>query len=119
MSENVAGVTLLAFGNGSPDIFAAIAGMRQGKPELVVGGLFGGGTFFVTTCASPVLSFLFVGTFKLNAFQFSRDVAFYLAATFWIFYIFISDHGIRFFDALGFPSSVRILCSHRYKQQVL
>lgn len=34
-------MTLVAFGNGSPDIFAAIAGMRQGRPELVIGGLFG------------------------------------------------------------------------------
>lgn len=41
MSQNVAGVTLIAFGNGSPDIFAAIAGMTQGRPELVIGGLFG------------------------------------------------------------------------------
>lgn len=63
MSQNVAGVTLIAFGNGSPDVFAAIAGMIQGRPELVIGALFGGACFVVMIvlgekycCLHPLLS---------------------------------------------------------------
>jgi Ca2+/Na+ antiporter len=34
-------VTFLAFGNGAPDIFSSIAGIRQANPELVIGELYG------------------------------------------------------------------------------
>lgn len=29
MSHNIAGVTILAFGNGAPDIFSSLAGISQ------------------------------------------------------------------------------------------
>ena len=44
LSQNVAGVTLLALGNGSPDIFSAFAAINQDedkKSSLSVGALFG------------------------------------------------------------------------------
>ena len=44
LSQNVAGVTLLALGNGSPDIFSAFAAINQDddeKSSLAIGALFG------------------------------------------------------------------------------
>ena len=35
LSQNIAGVTIMALGNGAPDIFSALAGIGQGRPELV------------------------------------------------------------------------------------
>ena len=44
LSQNVAGVTLLAFGNGAPDIFSAYAAISQPddkRASLAIGALFG------------------------------------------------------------------------------
>ncbi|CAF4335344.1 unnamed protein product, partial [Adineta steineri] len=54
LSENIAGVTFLAFGNGAPDIFSAIAAVssaKGGDVGLAFGALFGAGVF-VTTVVS-------------------------------------------------------------------
>ena len=48
LSQNIAGVTILAFGNGAPDIFSALASVQQARPELLLGGLFGAGIFVTT-----------------------------------------------------------------------
>ena len=49
ISETIAGVTLLALANGSPDIISSItAGGYDSGINLAVGALFGSG-FFVTT----------------------------------------------------------------------
>lgn len=47
LSENLAGVTLLAFGNGSPDIFAALADYT-GDTELLYAELFGSPPCIIT-----------------------------------------------------------------------
>uniref|UniRef100_A0A183TIU1 Na_Ca_ex domain-containing protein n=1 Tax=Schistocephalus solidus TaxID=70667 RepID=A0A183TIU1_SCHSO len=39
MSQNLAGVTLLAFGNGAPDVFSAITAITTGDPEAPDEGL--------------------------------------------------------------------------------
>ncbi|KAH6932282.1 hypothetical protein HPB50_004342 [Hyalomma asiaticum] len=94
----VHGVTLLAFGNGSPDIFAALAGVRQGSYELVIGGLVGGGIFVTTVVAGSVF---LVKPFKLAARPFIRDSVFYFAAGAWAFYLFYTG-GITMLHAIGF-----------------
>jgi sodium/potassium/calcium exchanger 6 len=75
----------LAFGNGAPDIFSALAAVSQQRPELVLGGLFGAGVFVTTAVAGAVSV---SRPFKLMERPFLRDVTFYLAAGFWAFYIF-------------------------------
>lgn len=85
MSHNIAGVTILAFGNGSPDIFSALAAVNQSRPELVLGALFGAGVFVTTAVAGAVC---LSTPFELMQRPFLRDVVFYIAAGFWAFCIF-------------------------------
>jgi len=100
LSQNVAGVTLVAFGNGSVDIFAAIAGMRQGKPDLVVGALLGGGAFVTLFVIGSI--FALSKSFKLQGQIFIRDCVFYLISISWIFYCFVGPKKIQLHDAIGF-----------------
>lgn len=98
LSHNIAGVTILAFGNGAPDIFSSMAGVTQSRPELVLGALFGAGVFVTTAVAGSVCV---SKPFKLMERPFLRDVTFYLAAGFWAFCIFYRGE-IRLYDSLGF-----------------
>ena len=119
LSQNVAGVTLIAFGNGSPDIFAAMAGIRQGRPELVIGGLFGkfsiskktrrhdlsidvlGGGCFVTLFV--VGSIFACKSFRLLPMPFVRDLIFYFVAVTWAFYLFVVPKEMTLYDSIGKP----------------
>ena len=67
-------MTLVAFGNGSVDIFAAIAGMRQGKPDLVVGALLGGGAFVTLFVVGSI--FALSKKFKLQGADFCSRLCF-------------------------------------------
>lgn len=98
LSESLAGVTLLAFGNGAPDIISSISGIQQARPSLVVGELFGGGTFVTTVVAGLVFFFC---RFEIDQGMFVRNVIFYLAASFWTFYLFYEGE-IRLGHAIGF-----------------
>ena len=51
--NSIQGVTFLAFGNGAPDLFSAIAALSASSdnPELGIAGLFGeSNTYFRTVC---------------------------------------------------------------------
>jgi len=98
LSQNIAGVTILAFGNGAPDIFSALASVQQARPELLLGGLFGAGIFVTTAVAGSVC---LSTPFKLMERPFLRDVAFYIAAGFWAYCIFHKGE-ITLGDSLGF-----------------
>lgn len=88
LSQSVAGVTFLAFGNGAPEIFSSIAGASVERPDLVISGLFGSGMFLTCVVAGSI----FIMTpFKMVERPFLRDAVFYLAATFWTFVLIL--HG--------------------------
>lgn len=48
LDENVAGVTFLAFGNGSPDVFSTFSAMKANSGSLAIGELIGAATFIVS-----------------------------------------------------------------------
>jgi len=98
LSQNIAGVTIMALGNGAPDIFSSLAGIGQDRPELVFGELFGAGVFLTTCVAGAVCV---TQPFKLMERPFLRDVSFYILAGFLAFYIFWRQE-IRLLDAIGF-----------------
>ncbi|MES1908047.1 MAG: hypothetical protein MHM6MM_001056 [Cercozoa sp. M6MM] len=45
LSESVAGVTLLAFGNGAPDLFSSFSALTGDTPQLGAGAMFGAAVF--------------------------------------------------------------------------
>ncbi len=85
LSHNIAGVTLLAVGNGAPDLFSALAGSSQGRPQLVLGQLMGCAVL-LTSCVAGMVCL--AAPFKLMVRPFFRDVAFLAAAGFWAFWAY-------------------------------
>lgn len=77
ISQSMAGVTFLALGNGSPDLFSTFAAMRVGSGSLAIGELIGA-AFFITTVVTG--SMAIVRPFKVSRKSFLRDVMFFFGA---------------------------------------
>jgi sodium/potassium/calcium exchanger 6 len=71
MSESLAGVTLLAFGNGSPDVFSTFAAFRTHAASLAVGELIGAASFITAVVSG---SMALIRPFNV------RDVGFFIVA---------------------------------------
>lgn len=78
MSESLTGVTFLAFGNGSPDVFSTFAAMSTNSGSLAVGELIGAAGFITAVVAG---SMALVRPFKVARRSFVRDVGFFIIAT--------------------------------------
>ena len=55
LSPNVAGVSLLALGNGAPDFFTSFASFTQGTGDIGIGSLLGGGLFITSLVFGSVM----------------------------------------------------------------
>jgi sodium/potassium/calcium exchanger 6 len=77
MSESLAGVTLLAFGNGSPDVFSTFAAFRTHAASLAVGELIGAACFITAVVSG---SMALIRPFQVARKSFVRDVTFFLVA---------------------------------------
>ena len=77
MSESMAGVTFLAFGNGSPDVFSTFAAMKTQSGSLAVGELIGAAGFITAVVAG---SMALVRPFKVARKSFVRDIGFFIVA---------------------------------------
>eukprot|EP00041_Stephanoeca_diplocostata_P030897 m.945196 g.945196 ORF g.945196 m.945196 type:complete len:513 (+) comp23845_c0_seq6:233-1771(+) len=102
LSDNVAGVTFLALGNGAPDIFSVYAGIVNTKGtkggSLAIGELFGAGVF-VTTVVFGAVSF--VAPFTVTRRPFLRDCVCYMTATIFLFYVMLKGE-ITIEESAGF-----------------
>lgn len=73
----MAGVTFLAFGNGSPDVFSTFAAMKTHSGSLAVGELMGAAGFITAVVAG---SMAVARPFKVARKSFVRDVGFFIVA---------------------------------------
>jgi sodium/potassium/calcium exchanger 6 len=73
----MAGVTFLAFGNGSPDVFSTFAAMNSHSGSLALGELIGAAGFISAVVAG---SMTLVREFKVAKKTFVRDVGFFIVA---------------------------------------
>ncbi|KAI8449896.1 Sodium/calcium exchanger protein-domain-containing protein, partial [Phakopsora pachyrhizi] len=77
LNKNLAGVTFLGFGNGTPDVFSTFVAMRSGTGSLAIGELIGAASFI----ESVVLGSMFlIKTFQVDQILFTRDLGFFTLA---------------------------------------
>ncbi|KAK0204795.1 Sodium/calcium exchanger protein-domain-containing protein [Desarmillaria ectypa] len=95
LDENVAGVTFLAFGNGSPDVFSTFSAMRANSGSLAIGELLGAASFIVSCVVG---SMCIIKPFEVNRGHFLRDVGFFTVAVSLLLVILWDGH-IRLWEA--------------------
>ncbi|OTB07559.1 hypothetical protein M426DRAFT_8560 [Hypoxylon sp. CI-4A] len=94
LSESLAGVTFLAFGNGSPDVFSTFAAMSSNSGSMAVGELIGAAGFITAVVAG---SMALVREFKVSRKTFVRDICFFIVAV--IFAMgFLADGDIHLWE---------------------
>ncbi|EEF49806.1 cation:cation antiporter, putative [Ricinus communis] len=93
------GVTLLALGNGAPDVFASLAAVRSGQYRTGFGAILSAGTFVSAFVVGFVA--IYAAPFNLDPASFVRDVGFYLVGALFLFYVYLSGE-ITFWQAVGF-----------------
>ena len=94
-------MTFLAFGNGAPDIFSAIAAVgsaKGGDVGLAFGALFGAGVFVTTVVAGTIC---LVTPFRSIQRPLLRDIIFFIVASF-AAYVAMYDGKIYFAESFGF-----------------
>jgi solute carrier family 24 (sodium/potassium/calcium exchanger), member 6 len=77
MPENLAGVTFLAIGNGSPDVFSTVMAMRSNSAAMAVGELIGAASFITAIVAGTIAC---ITEFKVGRHNFIRDLCFFIVA---------------------------------------
>lgn len=96
LSDSIAGVTILAFGNGAPDIFTSLASDLDDS-MIMFTELIGAGVFVTALIAGSVAVF---APFRVHWKSFLRDCSFYILSASWISYI-VSDQIVHLWEALS------------------
>ncbi|KAL7205172.1 hypothetical protein ACSBR2_018159 [Camellia fascicularis] len=97
--SSIGAVTLLALGNGAPDVFASVAAVRGGHPRTGFGAILSAGTFVSALVVGFVA--IYAAPFLVDPVPFVRDVLFYLTAALFLFYVYLSAE-IFLWQAIGF-----------------
>ncbi|CAK9795766.1 Mitochondrial sodium/calcium exchanger protein [Anthophora quadrimaculata] len=107
LSDSIAGVTILAFGNGAPDIFTSIvSGSEEGI--IMFTELIGAGVFVTAIIAGSVAM---VKPFRVPLKPLMRDACFYIVSVCWISYV-VRDETVYLWEAFStlHPLVPRIPC---------
>lgn len=99
LTPSIGAVTLLALGNGAPDVFASVAAVRGGHARTGFGAILSAGTFVSAFVVGFVA--IYAAPFSVNPATFVRDVLFYLIAALFLFYVYLSAE-IYLWQAIGF-----------------
>lgn len=99
----MAAVTLLALGNGAPDLFASIAALHSGQARTGLAATVSAGAFVSAFVVGAVAALSPASPFLLEPSSFIRDVFFYLLAASAMFYIYLSAE-IFLWQAVGLIS---------------
>ncbi|CAO3628820.1 unnamed protein product [Cunninghamella echinulata] len=96
LSESLTGVTFLAFGNGSPDLFSTFSAMNSNMGSLALGELIGAASFIVSIVAGSMCA---IKPFRAKKYSFLRDVSFFTLAIIMVLGI-VSDGLIHSYEAI-------------------
>ncbi|XP_028122258.1 cation/calcium exchanger 5-like [Camellia sinensis] len=99
LSPSIGAVTLLALGNGAPDVFASVVAVCGGHPRTGFGAILSAGTFVSALVVGFVA--IYAAPFSVDPVPFVRDVLFYLTAALFLFYVYLSAE-IFLWQAIGF-----------------
>lgn len=97
MSESLTGVTFLAFGNGSPDVFSTFAAMSSNSGSLAIGELVGAACFISAVVAG---SMALVRPFRVARRSFVRDVGFFIVAAS-LSLVFLADGKLHVWECVA------------------
>jgi len=91
MSESFAGVTLLAFGAGAPDVFASLSASEGGEGEGILMGIsvLLGSSMFILAIVTSLVILYSPSDIKLNQVFFTRDACFLLMAQLLLLYALV------------------------------
>lgn len=81
LSDNLAGLTLLAVGNGSADVVSTFKALNVGSAGLAVSELVGAALFILTVVVGSIS---IASPFRVPKHHFVRDTAFYLTVSVFI-----------------------------------
>uniref|UniRef100_A0A914P610 Sodium/calcium exchanger membrane region domain-containing protein n=1 Tax=Panagrolaimus davidi TaxID=227884 RepID=A0A914P610_9BILA len=98
ISQSIAGVTLMALGNGANDIFSIIASVvntKHPKAGLAIGDVLGGGAFVTMIVLGTVI---LVKPFKIAKFATIRDISVYLIGIGWMAFSMLYDRRLYFWE---------------------
>jgi sodium/potassium/calcium exchanger 6 len=99
LSASMGAVTLLALGNGAPDVFASVAAVGGGQARTGFGAILSAGTFVSAFVVGFVA--IYAAPFSVEPAPFVRDVLFYLTAALLLFCVYLSGE-IYLWQAVGF-----------------